>query len=80
MWTILDDTGSFFVNIKEHVEKGQRNLYVMKMVIAMVENMAGDMLMSSYGQSRDYPADGETDSRMTLSRYFGLRKVMNWQW
>ncbi len=37
MWTILDDTGSFFVNIKEHVEKGQRNLYVMKMVIAMVE-------------------------------------------
>ena len=37
MWAILDDTGSFFVNIKEHVEKGQRNLYVMKMVIAMVE-------------------------------------------
>ena len=37
MWTILDDTGSFFVNIKEHVEKGQRSLYVMKLVIAMVE-------------------------------------------
>jgi DNA modification methylase len=37
MWAILDDTGSFFVNIKEHVENGQRSLYVMKMVIAMVE-------------------------------------------
>ncbi len=37
MWTILDDTGSFFINIKEHVDKGQRSLYVMKMVIAMVE-------------------------------------------
>ena len=37
MRTILDDTGSFFVNIKEHVEDGQRNLYVMKLVIAMVE-------------------------------------------
>ena len=37
MWTILDDSGSFFVNIKEHVDDGQRSLYVMKMVIAMVE-------------------------------------------
>ena len=33
----LTDTGSFFVNIKEHVEKGQRHLYVMKTVINMVE-------------------------------------------
>ena len=37
MWTILDDAGSFFVNIKEHVENGQRSLYVMKLVIEMVE-------------------------------------------
>lgn len=37
IWTILDDTGSFFVNIKEHVDDGQRSLYVMKLVIAMVE-------------------------------------------
>ncbi len=37
MWTILNDTGSFFVNIKEHVEDGQRSLYVMKLIIAMVE-------------------------------------------
>ncbi len=33
----LADDGSFFVNIKEHSEKGQRSLYVMKMVIKMVE-------------------------------------------
>jgi DNA modification methylase len=33
----LADDGSFFVNIKEHFEKGQRSLYVMKMVIKMVE-------------------------------------------
>jgi len=37
MWSVLDDTGSFFLNIKEHVEDGQRSLYVMKLVIAMVE-------------------------------------------
>lgn len=33
----LVDTGSFFVNIKEHAENGQRSLYVMKMAIDMVE-------------------------------------------
>lgn len=37
IWTVLDEAGSFFVNIKEHVEDGQRSLYVMKLVIAMVE-------------------------------------------
>lgn len=37
LWTVLDDAGSFFLNIKEHVEDGQRNLYVMKLVIEMVE-------------------------------------------
>jgi len=34
----LADDGSLFVNIKEHAEKGQRSLYVMKMVIKMVED------------------------------------------
>ena len=34
---ILADSGSFFVNIKEHVEDGQRSLYVMKTIIALVE-------------------------------------------
>lgn len=35
---ILNDDGSFFINIKSNVNKdGQRSLYVMKMVIAMVE-------------------------------------------
>jgi len=33
----LADTGSFFVNIKEHAENGQRSLYVIKMVLGMVE-------------------------------------------
>ena len=33
----LADSGSFFVNIKEHVEDGQRSLYVMKTIIALVE-------------------------------------------
>lgn len=37
MWTVLKDTGSFFINIKEHVEDGQRHLYVKKLIIAMVE-------------------------------------------
>ena len=35
--SILDDGGSFFLNIKEHVEDGQRSLYVKKLVIDMVE-------------------------------------------
>lgn len=34
----LDDAGSFFVNIKEHVEDGQRSLYVYKTIIELVEN------------------------------------------
>lgn len=33
----LDDGASFFVNIKPHASGGQRSLYVMKLVIAMVE-------------------------------------------
>ena len=37
VWRVLSDEGSFFVNIKEHCEDGQRSLYVMKTVIAMVE-------------------------------------------
>jgi len=37
VYRILDDSGSFFVNIKEHVEKGQRSLYAFKTIIAMVE-------------------------------------------
>ena len=37
MGTILDEGGSFFLNIKEHVDEGQRNLYVKKLVIKMVE-------------------------------------------
>lgn len=37
VWRALDEAGSFFVNIKEHVEDGQRSLYVMRTVIAMVE-------------------------------------------
>jgi len=37
VYSVLDEAGSFFINIKEHVEDGQRSLYVMKLVIAMVE-------------------------------------------
>ncbi len=37
VYKILDDGGSFFVNIKEHVEDGQRSLYVMKTIITLVE-------------------------------------------
>jgi len=37
MHGVLDNAGSFFVNIKEHVENGQRHLYVMQLVIAMVQ-------------------------------------------
>lgn len=33
----LKDTGSMFINIKEHCNKGQRDLYVYKFVIDMVE-------------------------------------------
>jgi len=38
VYRILEDSGSFFVNIKEHVEDGQRSLYVMKTIIALVES------------------------------------------
>lgn len=34
---VLTSDGSFFVNIKEHTDDGQRSLYVYKLVIRMVE-------------------------------------------
>ncbi len=37
IYRVLADSGSFFVNIKEHVEDGQRSLYVMKTIITLVE-------------------------------------------
>lgn len=37
IYWVLADSGSFFVNIKEHVEDGQRSLYVFKSIIALVE-------------------------------------------
>ncbi|MFA5557921.1 MAG: DNA modification methylase [Methanofastidiosum sp.] len=37
MGDILDEGGSFFLNIKEHVDEGQRSLYVKKLIIKMVE-------------------------------------------
>ena len=37
VYRVLAEEGSFFVNIKEHVEDGQRSLYVMKTIIALVE-------------------------------------------
>lgn len=37
VYRVLADDGSFFVNIKEHVKDGQRSLYVMKTIIALVE-------------------------------------------
>jgi DNA modification methylase len=35
--TILAENGSYFLNIKEHADGGQRNLYVKKLTIAHVE-------------------------------------------
>ena len=37
MESILNEGGSFFLNIKEHVDEGQRSLYVKKLIIKMVE-------------------------------------------
>lgn len=37
VYRFLSDDGSFFVNIKEHVEDGQRSLYVMKTIIKMTQ-------------------------------------------
>lgn len=34
---VLKPTGSFFLNIKAHCDKGERSLYVMKLVIALKE-------------------------------------------
>ena len=36
---LLKPTGSFFLNIKPHCDKGERSLYVMKLVIALKEEL-----------------------------------------
>ncbi len=37
VYQMLADSGSFFVNLKEHVDDGKRSLYVMKTIIALVK-------------------------------------------
>lgn len=36
-WTALDENGSLFLNIKEHCSDGQRDLYVKRLVIHLVD-------------------------------------------
>lgn len=44
---VLKETGSFVLNIKEHVEEGSRSLYVYKLIIDMVEKQ-GWKLVDDY--------------------------------
>jgi len=37
MHRVLKNRGSFLLNIKEHVEKGQRQTYVMRLILALVD-------------------------------------------
>ena len=46
-WRVLADDGSFVLNIKEKAVNGQRSLYVMKLVIALVEEQ-GWRLVDDY--------------------------------
>ena len=51
VWQRLHDKGSFFVNIKPHSKDGQRSLYVMDLVIAMVRDW-GWMFVDEFSWQR----------------------------
>lgn len=54
---VLADDGSFFVNIKEHCEDGQRHLYVKRLTIAMVERWCWRFVDELCWLRKAYPGD-----------------------
>lgn len=55
----LDPDGSLFLNIKAHVEDGQRQLYVMKLVLEMVEEREWRFIDEFCWKKQGYPGDYE---------------------
>lgn len=60
---ILADDGSFVLNIKEHVEDGQRSLYVMKTLEALVEK-DGWRFVDEFVWHKSNPVPGKWKSRL----------------
>ena len=67
---VLAPDGSYFLNIKAHADEGERNLYVMDLVLAHRRRGAGGSWMSSAGARPTTAclAVGETGLRMRSSR------------
>lgn len=60
---ILKDDGSIFINIKEHCDKGQRDLYVFKMIIHFVE-VVGLRFVDEFVWTKTNPFPTGSSSRL----------------
>lgn len=62
IYRVLSNDGSFVLNIKEHTVDGQKSLYVMKLVIAMVE-FQGWRLVDEYIWHKSNAVPGKWNNR-----------------
>ena len=71
----LSENGSIFFNIKEHCEKGQRDLYVYKMVIHFVEEL-GLRLVDEFiwNKTNPFPTGAKTRLKDGFERIYHFTK------
>lgn len=71
----LTENGSIFFNIKEHCEKGQRDLYVYKMVIHFVEKL-GLRLVDEFiwNKTNPFPTGAKTRLKDGFERVYHFTK------
>jgi site-specific DNA-methyltransferase (adenine-specific)/site-specific DNA-methyltransferase (cytosine-N4-specific) len=78
--TKLKDSGSLFLNIKEHCINGQRDLYVFKMVIYFVE-VLGLRFVDEYiwNKTNPFPTGSKKRLKDSFERVFHFTKTNDYQ-
>lgn len=74
---VLDRDGSFFLNIKEHCDKGQRVLYVKKLTIAMVEQFGWKFIDELVYEKTATPGDFKTRFKNAWEPVFHFSQTVN---
>lgn len=74
---VLARDGSFFLNIKEHCDKGQRVLYVKKLTIAMVEQWGWKLIDELVYEKTATPGDFKTRFKNAWEPVFHFSQTVN---
>jgi len=77
---VLKPNGSFFFNIKEHCENGQRSLYVAKLIIELVEKH-GFLLIDEFiwNKTNPFPTGSRKRLKDGFERVFHFTKTKKFQ-